>query len=424
MTRPPSTGPLPVLLVVYGRGAATAPGVLTTARRRCTVVFFGDLGDPEVAADLARLPEGTLVVDTAGLSREQLCAKAHEFGPSAVVTFKDSLLRDAAAIAERCGLRFHDPATVEALVDKHRQRATLAAAGVQTTVCRRIRSAADLRPALAATGAPAVLKPCSGAGSVNTCLVNDAEELEDRYAEFTRGTGLRGDYVLEEYLPGDTTVVGEFWGDYVSVESLVEDGRIHTAAVTGKLPLAFPFRETGYFIPALLPDGLAQSVVRLEQRALRALGIRHGVTHTEIKFTPQGPRLIEVNGRLGGHVADILNRAAGVDLLGLAVGLALGDRVTPQALPGPGSHDGGVAFQYFLSPPFDGLAPGGAGLVDDLYGIPGVDLVDARIDPAWRADWRAGTEWLVGTVYGSADGFAGLRATVEAIQQRMETFWR
>ncbi|MFD0375753.1 acetyl-CoA carboxylase biotin carboxylase subunit family protein [Streptomyces sp. NPDC127112] len=423
MTRS-SNGPLPVLLVVYGRGAATALGILTTARRRCTVVFFGDLGDPEVAADLARLPETTPVVDTAGLTREQVCARAQALRPAGVVTFKDSLLRTAAAIAERCGLRFHDPATVEALVDKHSQRAALAAAGVQATICRRIRSAVDLRPALAATGVPAVLKPCSGAGSVNTCLVHDAEELEDRYAEFTTDSSVRGDYVLEEYLVGDTTVVGEFWGDYVSVESLVEDGRIHTTAITGKLPLAFPFRETGYFIPALLPDGLAQSVVRLEQQALRALGIRHGVTHTEIKFTPQGPRLIEVNGRLGGHVADILNRVAGVDLLGLAIGLALGDPDFPQALPRPGSREGGVAFQYFLSPPFDGLAPGGAGLVDDLYRIPGVDLVDARIDPSWRADWRAGTERLVGTVYGSADDFAGLRATVEALQQRMKTFWR
>ncbi|WP_404955603.1 acetyl-CoA carboxylase biotin carboxylase subunit family protein [Streptomyces sp. 147326] len=423
MNHPPVAERLPVLLAVYGRGAATALGVLTTARRRCTVVFFGDRSDPKVAADLARLPEGTAVVDTAGLSEAQLCDRAAEFEPSGVITFNDSLLRSAAAIAERCGLPFHDRRTVEVLVDKFRQRAALAAAGVQTTVCRRIRSAADLGPALAATGVPAVLKPCSGAGSVNTCMVRNSEELARWYAEFTGASQFPDDYVLEEYLVGDPTVIGEFWGDYVSVESLVTDGRIHTVAVTGKLPLAFPFRETGYFIPALLPDGLTEQVLRLEQQALRALGICDGVTHTEIKFTPHGPRLIEVNGRLGGHVADILNRAAGVDLLDLTIGLALGDCDPPKVVLDLGADCRGVAFQYFLSPPSDGLAPGGDELIDDLYGIPGVDLVDARIDRSWRADWKAGTEWLLGTVYGSADGFAELRATVEAVHRRMKTFW-
>ncbi|MEU6970034.1 hypothetical protein AB0A71_20295 [Kitasatospora aureofaciens] len=82
-----------------------------------------------------------------------------------------------------------------------------------------------------------------------------------------------------------------------------------------------------------------------------------------------------------------------------------------------------MAFQYFLSPPADGLAPGGGELIDDLQAVPGVDLVDARIDPAWRADWRAGTEWLIGTVYGSAAGHAELRTTVEDIHRRMDTFW-
>ena len=38
--------------------------------------------------------------------------------------------------------------------------------------------------------------------------------------------------------------------DYVSVESLVAHGRISHFAVTGRFPLAEPFRETGFFIPA------------------------------------------------------------------------------------------------------------------------------------------------------------------------------
>lgn len=415
---------LPVLAVIYGRGAATPLGLLDTARGRCTPVFLGDLTDAQVAADLATLPKTTAVVDTSAFTDDQLCARVADLGAGGVITFSDSLLRTAAAVAEARGLPFHGRDTADVLVDKFRQRRTLAAAGVQTTACRLIRTADDLSPALAATGLPAVIKPRSGCSSMDTCRVDTAEELTARYAEFTAGVVRPREYVLEEYLAGDPSAVGEFWGDYVSVESVIRDSDIRTAGVTGKLPLAFPFRETGLFVPAALTDELVEQVIRLEQRALRALGVREGVTHTEIKFTPEGPRVIEVNGRIGGGISDILKRSAGVDLLAHAVEAALGSFDPPEpviGLGGPGRRK--VAFQYLMSPPSDDCAPGGDELIDDLYDIPGVDLVDARIDPLWRADWRAGTEWILGTVYGSAPGFAELQITLKAVQRRMETFW-
>lgn len=280
---------LPVLAVVYGRGAATPLGLLDTARGRCTVVFLGDLGDPLVAADLAPVSRRTRVVDTRGLTEEQLCALVVGLEPDGVVTFSDSLLRATAVVAKACGLPFHEPDTADVLVDKFRQREALASAGVQSTVCRLIRSAGDLAPALAATGLPAVVKPRAGCSSTDTCRVDSAEELAARYAEFTDGVAEPRAYVLEEYLAGDPSAVGDFWGDYVSVESVTREGDTTTAGVTGKLPLAYPFRETGLFVPAELPEDLVAQVVRLERRALRALGVREGVTHTEIKFTPEGP---------------------------------------------------------------------------------------------------------------------------------------
>ncbi|MFE2524700.1 acetyl-CoA carboxylase biotin carboxylase subunit family protein [Streptomyces sp. NPDC059382] len=414
---------LPVLAVVYGRGAATPLGILDTARGRCSVVFLGDLGDPLVAEDLAPVSRRTRVVDTRGLTEGQLCALVVGLGPDGVVTFSDSLLRATAVVAKACGLPFHEPDTADVLVDKFRQREALASAGVQSTVCRLIRSAGDLAPALAATGLPAVVKPRAGCSSTDTCRVDSAEELASRYAEFTEGVAQPRAYVLEEYLVGDPSAVGDFWGDYVSVESVTREGDTRTVAVTGKLPTAYPFRETGLFVPAELPEDLVERVVRLERRALRALGVREGVTHTEIKFTPEGPRVIEVNGRIGGGISDIVKRSSGVDLLAHALESALGAFDPPEpvlGLDGPGRR---VAFQYLVSPPSDACVPGGAELLDDLYDIPGVDLVDVAIAPGWRADWRAGTEWMLGTVYGSAPGFAELRVTLKAVQDHMGAFW-
>ena len=45
--------------------------------------------------------------------------------------------------------------------------------------------------------------------------------------------------------------------------------------------------------------------------AIKALGVRVGFLHTEIKLTPDGPRIIEVNGRLGGSVAEMAKACHG-----------------------------------------------------------------------------------------------------------------
>ena len=114
---------------------------------------------------------------------------------------------------------------------------------------------------------------------------------------------------------------------YVSVESVVAAGVISHLALTGRFPLAENFRETGFFIPAALGRRRRGGGARLATSAIEALGVTTGCLHTEIKFTPEGPRIIEVNGRVGGGVPEMLERAAGVALLELTLRVALGEAV-------------------------------------------------------------------------------------------------
>jgi len=101
-------------------------------------------------------------------------------------------------------------------------------------------------------------------------------------------------------------------------------GEISHVAVTGRFPMAEPFRETGFFIPADLPQAHLEGALEVATAALRALGVRAGDCHTEIKFTPSGPQVIEVNGRLGGGIPEMLFHASGVSLLRLSMRVALG----------------------------------------------------------------------------------------------------
>jgi hypothetical protein len=147
-----------------------------------------------------------------------------------------------------------------------------------------------------------------------------------------------GELVVEEYLTGRPS---EPFGDYVSVEHACVDGVLHHIGTTGKFPLAPPFRETGGFWPAVLSAAEHARVVDLAGDALRALGVRTGLLHTEIKLTASGPRLIEVNGRLGGDINDLSRRAAGRDLVTTAAAIALG--LPADIDPRPA---GGVVFQH------------------------------------------------------------------------------
>ncbi|MFD0531315.1 acetyl-CoA carboxylase biotin carboxylase subunit family protein [Kitasatospora arboriphila] len=131
------------------------------------------------------------------------------------------------------------------------------------------------------------MKPLYGGGSRDTHLVRDEETLA-RLAE-RHPAGM----MVEEYLQGRPSLP---YGDYVSVESLCAPDRITHVSVSGKFPMAPPFREQGQFWPSALPPQDVAAVADLTTRALRALGVDFGVTHTEVKLTARGPRIIEVNG--------------------------------------------------------------------------------------------------------------------------------
>ena len=102
----------------------------------------------------------------------------------------------------------------------------------------------------------------------------------------------RGGTILEGYLPGPDHQVSRF-APIVSVESYGSGGELHHFAVSGRLPFAEPFRETGSVLPSDLPAELARTAEATAAEAIAALGATYGCFHTEMKFTPEGPRIIE-----------------------------------------------------------------------------------------------------------------------------------
>lgn len=332
------------LAIVFEQAAATAGELMTSLEPYPDVVFVvGD--DPYARRFASLLRTAGEVVELSGDTAAD-AARLKAAGVHGITAFGDWGVGVAAGLAAELGLPFHSPETARGLTDKHVQRTLLDRAGVGGVGHRPVQSRADWDAAVRDLAFPLVVKPAQGKGSRNTRLVTDeaaGRDLVTRLLDRTR-PGHETALVAEEYLTGRGA---EPFGDYVSVESVCRGTSVRHIGVTGKFPLVHPFRETGQFFPAVLPRATLLEVLALTEAALRALGVAHGITHTEIKLTDRGPRVIEVNGRLGGNLVDLYQRGLGLDMIRVAVEAALGAQLPEPPLP-TGER---TVFQYYSQPP-------------------------------------------------------------------------
>ena len=94
-------------------------------------------------------------------------------------------------------------------------------------------------------------------------------------------------------------------------------------------------------------DHELDALTTMAERASGRRGILDSVVHTEIKLTPDGPRLIEVNGRMGGRPAFVLLEVSTVNLFQVACAVAAGTPVRFERLV----ECDGVGFRLMLQPP-------------------------------------------------------------------------
>ncbi len=244
--------------------------------------------------------------------------------PDAVLTFWETSVPVAARSAAALGLPGNPVAAVDAARSKLRTREESARAGLPTPTSQRVRSLDELFAAAEAIGFPSVVKPEFGASAVGCVRIDSFESLPGVYKivrselATTDVVDLRAgnDLLLEEYLDGV-----EF-----DVDLVLDDSECVFSSVSQNWPTAEPsFQETGLHCP---PDHGAKPVRRLVQlcvETVQAFGFRRGVLHVEGKCTSRGPRIVEVNARMGGgRIHEIVEAVWGVDLIEAHVRGALG----------------------------------------------------------------------------------------------------
>jgi carnosine synthase len=255
--------------------------------------------------------------------------------PDGILTFWEECPPIAARAAAALGLPGNPVEAVDAARSKLRTREASERAGLPTPRAQRVQSVDQLYAAAADIGFPAVVKPEFGHSQVGCIRVDEFESLPEIYwlvrkeLESTRVVNLhsRTDLLFEEYLDGV-----EF-----DVDLVLEDGECVFSSVSQQSPTHEPsFQETGLHCP---PDHDAKSVRRLVElsvQTVQAFGFLGGVLHVEGKCTSKGPRIVEVNARMGGgRIHQIVEAVWGVDLIEAHLRAALGlpQQLTPSRKP-------------------------------------------------------------------------------------------
>lgn len=384
----------------------------------CDIIWVVDSNQIEEKTLLRLLGRLGQVVDLAGLSQREAVEALRMCHPSGIVAYADEHIVIASTLGCELGLDYFDAAVAGRLIDKVAQRRAFAAAGLPTPQCIAVplsSSLDEIERLVEGVDFPVVLKPRHGAASRETHLALNPSHLWELICEVScldSGTEL----VIEEFMEGASPPPSSFFGDYVSVESVVSHGRICHLAVTGRLPSAKPFRETGLIIPTDFAPTLVADILSVASAAIVAVGIQSGCLHTEIKVTDRGLRVIEVNGRIGGFVAPVMALAVpGINFFEISLRVAVGEDVALDSLLAT-NH---VGYLIVAQPPIGVSRVVSVKGLDILAKLPGVDSVALSRPPGSAVDWRLGSHEYVYSVLGVAPNHDAVRAIQEFIDQNV-----
>jgi biotin carboxylase len=146
--------------------------------------------------------------------------------------------------------------------------------------------------------------------------------------------------LAREHSPTDRVMVEEYLeGPQVSTESVVVNGRCFTPGFSDRnyeyLERYAPFFiENGGDLPSRLPDEIQFRVRNVVAKAARALGVTDGTVKGDIVIHNGQPYVIELAARLSGgfFCTREIPLNTGVDFLGAALKLAVGDEVSDEEL--------------------------------------------------------------------------------------------
>jgi biotin carboxylase len=398
------------LLIISG-GLEAADAARRTREMGHTVV----VSDRDPDAPAFAFADSCLIADVHGASETAAAAERYNRKirkiDGVLCVAADAPLT-AATVAQRLrlpGLPLH---VAELASDRMAMKKCFLSAGVAAPWFAEVATPQELQRIAVARGSDLVVKPVDARGARGVQRIARPEDLPQAFM------------LARSHAPSERVMVEQYLsGPQVLTESIVMGGRCFTPGFSDR---NYEERDTPFFIenggemPSRLPQGMQDKVRELVARAASAMGISDGTVTGDIVIHEGEPYVIDLAAHLSGgfFCTRQIPLNTGVDFIGAAIKLALGESVTPEELQ-PRQNVVVVQRHVFAQ----------AGIVIGVHGaeaaraLPGIAdvVVTARpgdiIPPA--SDQRPGAAMVLAT---SANREAALEAANAAIALiRIET---
>lgn len=271
------------------------------------------------------------------IDREAVYAAALEYKPDYIITStSDMPVRTVSWVNEKLG----KPTDIDydgavCATNKAAMRKCMRECGVPIPEFHVIDSENDFEIAAKKMPDKFIVKPADNAASRGVILVDkssspDLHSIYNYCHEYSR----KGEILVEEYMEGPE----------VSVESYTVDGNPHIITITDKMVTDIPyFVELGHTEPSRLSEKVKKDICDVTINAIKAIGMKDGPNHTEIKVTSTGAKLVEIAARLGGDfiTSKLVPLSTGVDMIECSFATLLGDEVPYQK-----KFDKGAAIRF------------------------------------------------------------------------------
>jgi biotin carboxylase len=231
----------------------------------------------------------------------------------------------AALVTNRLGLPGISVETARLACDKLAMKRRFKKCGVPVPWFTPVENAGELRLLMAKRGPDFVIKPVDSRGSRGVQRLARVADLDAAFA------------LAQKYSPSGRVMIEAYLtGPQVSTESLVTRGRCYTPGFSDRnyelLDVHAPFFiENGGDLPSHLPQHIQDKVKDVVARAAATLGVTEGTVKGDIVVHDSQPYVIELAARLSGgfFCTREIPLNTGVDFIGCAIRVALGEAVPP-----------------------------------------------------------------------------------------------
>lgn len=225
----------------------------------------------------------------------------HKLRIAGIVYWKDREVELASVLAAAFNVVGNTLLSVRSVRDKVFTRQILQSIPGANPKHHVLRREEDIETGLRHVGTPCLIKPAGNSGSRGIVRLGSVEGAKDRYREFVADNARNvGD--MYRYYQDHALLEEELSGSEHSVAGLVCDGNVAITAIADKEFDRTILMQYQNIVPSRLPNAMQTEMVELVTRAVSATGMKYGGFHVDVMVTSDGPRVLEIGGRLGGEL--------------------------------------------------------------------------------------------------------------------------